>query len=134
MGYDASLSGFHRKFDIPHGCCYGCSLTTKVSIYTIYYNVSNQKIQHWGDHSSEVGRKCIDNGIVDRLLYVYWNMKDPPVDIPGLEMATTLANYIIWLRSPYRPDGPGRWPNSAQVCYNYFVLIVFLAQHYGWST
>jgi hypothetical protein len=36
MGYDAGLSGFKKKFDIPIGCCYGCALTTKVSISNIY--------------------------------------------------------------------------------------------------
>lgn len=40
MGYDAGLAGFRRKFDIPHGCCYGCSLTTKVCFYNIYFNES----------------------------------------------------------------------------------------------
>ena len=31
MGYDAGLSGFRKKFDIPYGCCYGCTLSTRVS-------------------------------------------------------------------------------------------------------
>ena len=61
-------------------------------------------------------------------------MQEPANDLPGYEIATTLENYIIWLRTPFIPDGTGRWPNSQQIRYNYFVLIIFLAQHYGWAS
>ena len=44
MGYDASLSGFRKKFDIPHGCCYGCTLSTKVRVYNFHYQIFNKII------------------------------------------------------------------------------------------
>ena len=79
-----------------------------------------------------MGRKCPDNGIIDRILYVYWHIKEPILNLPGFENVTSLATYILWLRSPYKLDSHGRWPHSQQVRYNYFILVLELAQHYKW--
>lgn len=61
-------------------------------------------------------------------------MKEPEFNLPGYERVTTLKEYILWLRSPYKLDGPGRWPNSQQIRYNYFILIISLGKHYGWGS
>ena len=59
-------------------------------------------------------------------------MKEHIVDISGFGKATTPDNYILWLHSPYQFDAPGRWPSSQQVHCNYYILIISLAEHYGW--
>jgi hypothetical protein len=59
-------------------------------------------------------------------------MKAPDFNLPGYEMATTLDNYFIWLRSPYEKDKRGRWPDSQQIRYNFHILIIAMAEHYGW--
>ena len=135
MGYNQAFSAFRRAFNLPHGCCYGCGLTTKVCTLPFSLILTSCVIlQSWGHHGSETGKqKCPDSGIIDRLLWVYWNMREPIFDLTGFEMVTDLETYILWLTLPYKLDGPGRWPNSQQVRYNYFMLIIALGEHYGWT-
>jgi len=58
--------------------------------------------------------------------------RQPKFEICGLETADTFEEYVVWLRSPYIPDGPRRWANDRQMRYNYFVLVIALARNYGW--
>jgi len=99
-----------------------------------FYDLFNTILKSWGDHhGKDVGKnKCPDAGVIDRLLYVYWQVKEPALDLPGFELANSLENYIIWLRSPYNEDAPGRWPKQGQVRYNYYILIIALGKYYGW--
>lgn len=108
-----------------------------ISRFTVHSECPDSKVyvQSWGDHSQDtIGKKCPDAGIIDRLIYVYWTMKDPILDIPSIERAlpSSLEEFIIWLRTPYQPDASGRWPHDQQIRYSYMILIIKLAEHYHW--
>lgn len=53
-------------------------------------------------------------------------------EICDLDTVGAFEEYVEWLQSPHKPDGPRRWADNRQIRYNYFVLIIALARHYGW--
>ena len=79
-----------------------------------------------------VGKKCVDSGIIDRLLFVYWYMEGRYLELPDFETVKSLEDYIIWLRATVRADPPGKWPHPQQVRYNYHLLVIALAQYCRW--